>query len=129
MKKTMITRAATLMATVAIAVTALPMTAFAASPCHSGQGRDGKKYAPVYTTTTTPTTTQTFTGPVTKDQALQIALTHAGYKQSEVQFPIVKKDYDDGMEVWEVEFHKGFIEYNYDIEVSTGQIVDFDIDD
>ena len=46
-----------------------------------------------------------------------------------MQFPIVKKDYDDGMEVWEVEFHKGFIEYNYDIEVSTGQIVDFDIDD
>ncbi len=69
------------------------------------------------------------TGAVTKDQALQIALNHAGLTKNDIMFSNVRKDYDDGMEIWEVEFHQGFYEYNYDIAVANGQIVDFDIDD
>ena len=33
------------------------------------------------------------------------------------------------MEIYEVEFRVGLTEYNYDIAVSNGQIVDYDIDD
>ncbi len=66
---------------------------------------------------------------ITKDQALQIALDHAGLKKSDVAFTNVKRDFDDGREQYDVEFHVGFNEYNYDIDAATGQIVDFDIDD
>ena len=66
---------------------------------------------------------------ITKDQALQIALDNAGFKKSDVNFPSVNKDFDDGMEIYEVEFRVGLTEYNYDIAVSNGQIVDYDIDD
>ncbi len=66
---------------------------------------------------------------ITKEQALQIALDHAGLKKSDVAFSKVKKDFDDGRQQYDVEFHVGFNEYNYDIDASTGQIVDFDIDD
>ena len=66
---------------------------------------------------------------VTKDQALQIALDHAGLSAKDVTLPKVKKDHDDGKEVYEVEFHVGFYEYSYNIDVATGVILDFEIDD
>ena len=66
---------------------------------------------------------------VTKDQALQIALDHAGLNKNDIALKKVKKDFDDGVEVYEVEFYAGGYEYNYDIAVSGGQILDFDIDD
>ena len=66
---------------------------------------------------------------VTKDQALQIALDHAGLTTKDVTLPKVKKDYDDGKEVYEVEFHVGFNEYSYNIDVATGEILDFEIGD
>ena len=67
--------------------------------------------------------------PITKDQALAIALKHAGYEKDDVLFTSVEKDFDDGKEIYEVEFRVGFCEYSYDIEISNGQILDFDIDD
>ena len=33
------------------------------------------------------------------------------------------------MEVYEVEFRVGFVEYEYEIEVASGQIISIDIDD
>ncbi len=84
--------------------------------------------APKATTATTAATTVATTG-ITKDQALQVALDHAGYKKSDVLFPTVKKDFDDGMEIWEVKFYVGLYEYQYDISVANGQIIDFDLDD
>lgn len=68
-------------------------------------------------------------GSITEDQALQIALADAGYTTKDVTYSTVKKDYDDGVEVYEVEFRIGRYEYNYDIEISTGRILDFEIDD
>lgn len=68
-------------------------------------------------------------GSITEDQALQIALADAGYTTKDVTYSTVKKDYDDGVEVYEVEFRVGRYEYNYDIEISTGRILDFEIDD
>ena len=67
-------------------------------------------------------------GKITKDQALDIALKHAGVAKSNASFINVKPDFDDGMEQFDVEFHVGYTEYNYDIDVNTGRIVDFDVD-
>jgi uncharacterized membrane protein YkoI len=66
---------------------------------------------------------------ITKDQAIDIALKDAGYTKKDTLYVNVKKDFDDGMEVYEIEFRVGFVEYNYDINVANGQIVDFEIDD
>ncbi len=66
---------------------------------------------------------------VTKSQALDIALKHAGYDKEDTLYTEVTKGHDDGMEIYEVEFRVGFVEYEYDIEVASGQIIDFDIDD
>lgn len=80
-----------------------------------------------YTTKTSPKADSSVK--VTKDQALQIALDHAGLTTKDVTLPKVKKDHDDGKEVYEVEFHVGFNEYSYNIDVATGEILDFEIDD
>ncbi len=66
---------------------------------------------------------------VTKSQALDIALKDAGYDMEDTLYTKVKKDRDDGMEVYEVEFRVGFVEYEYEIEVASGQIISSEIDD
>ncbi len=66
---------------------------------------------------------------ISEDKALEIALDHAGYKKDDTLYTQVKKDFEDGQEVYEVEFRVGFVEYNYNISVTNGQIVDFEIDD
>lgn len=66
---------------------------------------------------------------LTSDEALDIALTHAGYDKEDTLFTMVKSDFEDGMEVYEVKFRVGFVEYSYDIEAATGNIIDFEIDD
>ena len=63
------------------------------------------------------------------DRAKEIAFDHAGLSTKDVTLTKVKKDYDDGKEVFEVEFHVGFDEYNYNKDVATGEILDFEIDD
>ena len=70
-----------------------------------------------------------FASDITLDRAKEIALDHAGLTTKDVTLPKVKKDHDDGKEVYEVEFHVGFNEYSYNIDVATGEILDFEIDD
>ena len=38
------------------------------------------------------------------------------------------KDYDDGREVYEVEFRQGCYEYNYDIDVNNYSVLEWDKD-
>ena len=61
-------------------------------------------------------------------QALQIALDHAGVQASEIAFSYVKPDLEDGRSVYDVEFYAGSMEYDYEIDASTGQILSFDYD-
>ncbi len=67
-------------------------------------------------------------GPITQDQALQIALQHAGVTQNQISRLKVKQDYDDGFQKYEIEFHVGRTEYEYDIDVNSGRILSFDKD-
>jgi uncharacterized membrane protein YkoI len=65
-----------------------------------------------------------------EEGALDIALKHAGVAKSDVTRKNVHLDFDDdlGKKVFDVEFHVGIKEYNYDIDPVTGEICKFDVD-
>lgn len=65
---------------------------------------------------------------ITEEEAIKVALTHAGVKQNETSFLRIKQDYDDGISIYEVDFNVGIIEYNYSIDTTTGKIIEFGID-
>ena len=67
-------------------------------------------------------------GGITQEQAVEIALKHAGVAKANVSYLQVRPDYDDGMQQFDVEFYVGMTEYNYDIDANSGRIVDFDVD-
>lgn len=65
---------------------------------------------------------------LTVDQAKQAALDYAGVKASEATFTKAHRDWDDGREVYEIEFYVGSTEYEMDVDVLTGRITDFNIE-
>lgn len=65
-------------------------------------------------------------GYISADEARSIALSHAGLSDSEVTFSKTKLERDDGMMIYEIEFYRGFMEYEYEINAVTGQVIDFD---
>ena len=66
---------------------------------------------------------------VDAEGALHIALAQAGLKQEEVRVLKTELDYDDGMRIYEIEFLHGRVEYECDIDASTGRIIEWDRDD
>ncbi len=64
-------------------------------------------------------------GPLTVEQAKQAALNYAGVNASEAAFTKARRDYDDGREVYEIEFYANNTEYDMDVDVYTGRITDF----
>mgnify|MGYP001146856970 CR=1 FL=1 len=62
------------------------------------------------------------------DRAKTIALEHAGFREDEVRFSKAKLENDDGWTVYEVEFYKDGMEYEYKMEASTGEILEYDMD-
>ncbi|MBQ6926870.1 MAG: PepSY domain-containing protein [Oscillospiraceae bacterium] len=63
--------------------------------------------------------------PLTAEQARQAALDYTGVSVSQAVFTKVCRDYDDGREVYEIEFYADDTEYDMDIDVNTGRITDF----
>ena len=61
-----------------------------------------------------------------KDAALTAALKAAGLNKNQVKNIEVKLDNDDGVMVYEVEFDRGYDEYDYDINAKTGAVVSYD---
>lgn len=62
---------------------------------------------------------------IAQAKAKEIALAHAGLKESDVTFTEASRDNDDGHMEYELEFHKGNIEYTYEIDAKTGKIISF----
>lgn len=62
------------------------------------------------------------------EKAKDIALDHAGLKESEVIFVTAKAGYDDGRKEYDVEFYRNGMEYDYEIDAKTGRITDYDKD-
>lgn len=73
--------------------------------------------------TNTPNTGSA-TGAVDKDKAQEIALAHAGVKAADATITKSKLDYDDGRQVYEIEWYANGAKYDYEISVATGEIID-----
>lgn len=71
---------------------------------------------------TTPST-NTSTGAVTEAKAQEIALAHAGVKAADATITKSKLDYDDGRQIYEIEWYANGAKYDYEIAVATGEIV------
>lgn len=86
------------------------------------------------TTTTTQqnvntnTTNTTANQAITADKAKEIALKHVGLKAEEVNFIKAELDKERGQSVYDVEFYKGNVEYDFEIDVKTGKILKADYD-
>ena len=82
------------------------------------------------TTTPTQTTpnTNTSTGAVDEAKAQEIALAHAGIKAADATITKSKLDYDDGRQVYEIEWYANGAKYDYEIDAATGKIVSYDYD-
>lgn len=66
---------------------------------------------------------------ITSEQAKEIALNHAGQSASNVYFDKLELDYDDGMQIYEIEFVSGNMEYEYEIDAATGAILEYEWDE
>ncbi|MCD8051188.1 MAG: PepSY domain-containing protein [Clostridiales bacterium] len=75
------------------------------------------------TTTTTTNNTTTTTATITADDARETALNHAGVAEADATFTKTKLDYEDGVQVYDVEFYTATTEYEYEINASTGAVV------
>ena len=62
---------------------------------------------------------------VTEQQAKDIALRQAGVNPASVSYIQVHQDWDDGRQVYEIEFYVGATEYEMDVDVLTGAVSDF----
>ena len=65
---------------------------------------------------------------ISKDQATAIALEDAGFTADQVTRLRAEFDYDDGRPEYEVEFHQGGYEYDYEIHAESGKIISRDKD-
>ncbi len=65
---------------------------------------------------------------ITPEEAQAIALEHAGVTAEEVIGLHAVMEIDDGRQEYEVEFRVGHLEYDYEIDAATGQIISFDKD-
>ncbi|MGN0244164.1 MAG: PepSY domain-containing protein [Lachnospiraceae bacterium] len=68
------------------------------------------------------TVNSTAAGKVTRTEAKRIVLEHAGVKAENVLKWKIKKDYDDGILVYEIDFKTKNYKYDYEINARTGKI-------
>lgn len=91
----------------------------------------GSSHAASTSVQATPNTNAS-AGKVDEARAKEIALTHAGVKAADATVTKSKLDYEDGRQVYEIEFYvsgsSGYTEYDYEIEAATGKIVSYDHD-
>ena len=60
---------------------------------------------------------------LTDKEAEDIALSAVGLAREDVRFDRTELDRENGREVWEVEFDHGRVEYDFDIDANSGEIV------
>ena len=95
-----------------------------AAPADSTQPDTTASGATTTPAQTTPNTnTNTSTGAVDEAKAQEIALAHAGVKAADATITKSKLDYDDGRQVYELEWYANSAKYDYEIAVATGEIV------
>ena len=73
-----------------------------------------------------PAQNATGTGTVDEAAAQKIALEHAGVKAADATITKSKIDYEDGRQVYDIEWYAGGAKYDYEIDVATGEVVKSD---
>ena len=69
------------------------------------------------------------TASITAERAKEIALGHAGLTAGQVTFALANLDWENGRQVYEVEFYTSdYKEYDYEIDASTGAVLSYDYD-
>ena len=75
------------------------------------------------TSASVPAQTETGTGTVDEAAAQKIALEHAGVKAADATIIRSKLDYEDGRQVYDIEWYAGGAKYDYEISADTGEII------
>ena len=70
-----------------------------------------------------PAQNATGTGTVDEAAAQKIALEHAGVKAADATIAKSKLDYEDGRQVYDIEWYAGGAKYDYEIATDTGEII------
>lgn len=65
---------------------------------------------------------------ISEEQAKEIALNHAEITSDKVSFIKVEMDVDNGTQKYDIEFYYNNIEYNYEIDTNTGDILSYERD-
>ena len=63
---------------------------------------------------------------ITAKDAKDAALRHAGLSESQISDVEIDLDRDNGKLIYEVDFNSGNIEYDYDIDAETGEVISAD---
>lgn len=84
------------------------------------QGQGSAPEPPVQTNAADISIADSYIG---EEAAWTTALNHAGLKETEVSKKKVQLDMEDGTMVYEVEFEKGWTEYDYEINAVSGEII------
>lgn len=65
---------------------------------------------------------------ITADEAKNIALAHAKLAQKDVNFVKGELETDNNRLIYDVDFYSGYVEYDYDIDAVTKEIISSDLD-
>ena len=83
----------------------------------------GSASAQAQTSAAAPAQNATSTGTVDEAAAQKIALEHAGVKAADATITKSKLDYEDGRQVYDIEWYAGGAKYDYEIAVDNGEII------
>ena len=111
------------------------ITIISLTACGQNTGNQGNNETPteapteatkaIETPTEAPTESNSSNNALTKDDAQRIALEHAGVKVEDARRISVATDTENGVRIFEVEFHTSDNEFDYEIDVNTGEILGF----
>ena len=76
----------------------------------------------------TNTNSNTSSNKISADKAKKIALNHANLTSNQVSYVQVEADFDDYTPSYDVEFYHNNVEYSYEINANTGNIISFEKD-
>ncbi|MDU4883680.1 MAG: PepSY domain-containing protein [Clostridium celatum] len=65
---------------------------------------------------------------ISEEQVKEIALKHAGLTNDQVSFIKLEKDIDNGTQKYDIEFYYNNVEYSYEIDANTGDILSYERD-
>ena len=87
------------------------------------EAADSASPAKEQTSAPAPAQNATGIGTVDEAEAQKIALEHAGVKAADATIIRSKLDYEDGRQVYDIEWYAGSAKYDYEIAADTGEII------